>query len=245
MDIVQLRAKLARRFRRTCEGANADPSDGALEDALETARRELSKKFPKTMMFEFRAGSDGVVDITVDDNGTEVPAQVLSVTGVYIRDRGWAGLPYQSGPSEIFGNPSLGFMDSKLRDSFNRPVDFTRQGNRLKLIGRLTDYPELSEVNLWHITDVNLPATYRGIILYHTMMEWDDIPEWMEELIITRALISIMDDAVISKDGVIRLPSPMGYFEFDGGHNFRLMRENLKAQWESDTTPGTFAMFHG
>lgn len=229
MDITQLRGKLARRFRSKCSGANADPSDSSLEDALDTARRELGKKFPKPELYDFSADSNGVVELVEDIDGVTEPIQVISVTGVYIQDRGWAGYPHKSSPSEIFGAPSLGIMDSKIRDSFNRSVDFIRHGHKLRIVERL-EAPNRG---------------IKGIALINRPLEWADIPEWQEELIIKRALIAILEDGVINKDGLVRLPSPMGYFEFDGGHNFRQMRDNLRAEWEAETTPGTYGLMHG
>jgi hypothetical protein len=224
LTLDDLLPKLQHKVERSCGGAAPDTS--VLVDMLERTRFEYSTYSPQLETFDFTLRDDES-RVTVTKNGD--PADIVAAVGVYIEDvvpsfplgQGfgagtigpaltWQGFEGSHAAYESREMPSILFTQARYRKAYYRAVSFTRN-NHVFLIIRP---PAMTSVT--------------GTIVYGAAKEWDEIPRMDERIILDRSLAEFIDDTLISESaGVIRIPTPHGPFEFDGGRVLLSLRDRL------------------
>lgn len=237
MDLEALLTKLQHRVQRECSTSEVDTSH--LLEMLERARYEYSRYSPSTKLFDF----------TLPDNETRVailnqegdPASVVSVIGVFLRDpvpsfplgqglgagpsadyhqqRSWSGF-VEGGPTayDTREMPSILFTEARYRDAYYRTITYYRTENQLTLVK-----PQ------------SLGGDTVGVVVYTAVREWGEMPIHDERLLLDRALAEFIDDTLVGgQAGVVRIPTPHGSFEFDGGTTLIALRDRLIDNFEGN-----------
>jgi len=220
--LADLQAKLQSRIEDRCGAA---PTLDSLEAALDHARYEYSRYVPHIKTKTFTLPLNEVRVSLTDDQGN--PEDVVFVEGVYIKQsvpstplgQGTGSLQRSSFDYDEFetsGNgylrelPSVEYMRGRYRELYSREVTFYRNFHELVVVR-----PSLME-------------TVEGIVLYGTAFNWDALPTMEERYILDRALAEYIDSHLVSDaGGIIRIPTPNGSFEFDGGRVLLSLRDKL------------------
>jgi hypothetical protein len=226
LNLSDLLPKLQNKVERSCGGVAPDSS--VLVDMLERARFEYSTYTPSVELFDFTLAEQDTLVVVLKDGE---PAEVVSAMGVYIRDsvpsfplaQGHGNTTYHGrvnawpwqgfDGSHSFDNremPSILFTQAAYRDAYYRTVSYVRNDH----VFRILRPPTLERVE--------------GVIMYGGVRAWADIPRHDERLILDRATAEFIDDTLILESaGVIRIPTPNGPFEFDGGRTLLALRDRL------------------
>lgn len=234
MDLEALLTKLQYRVQRECDTSEVDTTH--LLEMLDRARFEYSRYSPATKTFDFTLLDTETRVAILDGNGD--PASVVSIVGVFLRDpvssfplgqgygapldggylsqRSWSSFN-ESGPMpyDTREMPSILFTEAQYRGAYYRSVSYYRTEN------------ELIVVKPQNITDAS------GVIVYTAVRTWDEMPIQDERLLLDRALVEFIDDTLVkSQAGIVRIPTPHGSFEFDGGATLLSLRNHLLENFE-------------
>ena len=238
MKLNELLPQLEHRVQRECSTSEVDTT--YLEDMLDRARYEYSRYNPRVRTFDFALPNDSTLVTVLDDQ--QEPAQVVAAVGAYIKDyapsaplgqgrgapppthggtfhsqRDWHAFtgeaPFASDVREM---PSILFTEARYRDFYYQEVSYYR-----------------SEHVFTIIRPPALRGTVEGVIVYGAVRDWDELPQHDQRLILDRALAEFIDDTLVGgQAGLVRIPSPHGSFEFDGGRVLLALRDRLIERFE-------------
>lgn len=236
MTLDDLLPKFQVRVERACGGAMLGVDD--LSDVLERARQEYSRYSPAQGFYDFTLTDTDRVSL-LDEAGA--PISVVAVFNIFLMDsvpsyplgqgfgapingRGaesdWAGFTGQTSWAENRDMPSILFTQAKYRDAYWVNVSWYRNGADLVVIRPLGR------------------SRIQGVVHYGAERPWSDIPAFDERLIIDRALVEFIDTRLILSDaGRVRIPTPHGSFEFDGGAVLLSLRNKLLENFQDQLTP--------
>lgn len=195
-----------------CKGVDS----AVLEEILEESRIFYGQYNPITRVVPFRLDA-GVYTVVLD-------TEPLAVEGVYVNQRAHAMLPVSNHLANLYADPEYSsaahpgrFSAAQSRldamyEDYNTPeVGWQKIGNTLRLLPPL-EWPLVGEV---HIAAIR---------------EWDEIPIWAQTPIIKLSLVALVDRFTSNAGGLLRIPTPNGYFEFDGGRVMQNMRSKLETE---------------
>ena len=235
MYLEELLPRLQHRVQRECAIDTIDASH--LEELLDRARYAYSTYDPAIRFFDFGLAEDGeTVEVTKDDQ----PAQVISTVLVAIRDyapsfplgqgrgappqggdnleqRAWAAFEGGAMPEGgVFEMPSILFSEARYRDYYYREVSYYRNQHQFLII-----------------RPRGLNGSLTGVIVYGAVRDWDELPRHHERLYLDYALAEFIDDLLVGEQaGLVRIPTPHGSFEFDGGRVLLALRDRLMERFE-------------
>lgn len=223
MNLADLQLALQGRVVKSCGGAEPDPA--ALTPYLDEARFDLGLHVPVRLVQEFHLGpGDTILELERDGQ----PAQVVYCEGVYIEERG-RGDPFDFPtapriPADYFG--AAFYRDNYAR--YTMPVEHYRNANVLTVVK-----PRFTE-------------SLDGVVLYGVVPEWADLDEFQTNLIIDRAQVGFIDHILLTgKGGLVKIPTPTGPFEFDGGRVLLALRDRLMDGFNARVAQRTSTLFHG
>lgn len=155
----------------------------------------------------------------------ETSEEIVSVLAVYSSNRlDDFGYPFDVLPS-IYGtnvdptftysmnmdsgysSPSLQYIASYYREKASNECDFMVYGNRI--------IPTLTTV----------PA--RVVAVYGVVPTWEEVPEKDFRLFYNFVLGTSMQQGMSANVGAIKVPTPVGFFEFDGGKSSQTASKSL------------------
>ena len=225
MNLDDLLPKFQHRIDRVC--VDPPPDASILEGMLDRARYDYSTYQPIERSFDFTL-TDTEDRVAVLENGA--PAEVVSTIGVFIHD-GAPSFPLGQGHGSALDRapestwyafegthaaydaremPSILFTHARYRRYYWREVTYYRANHDYRIIRPPT------------------MTTVTGVILYGAVRPWEDIPAQDERLLLDRALVEFIDDTLVGETaGLIRIPTPHGSFEFDGGSVLLSLRNRL------------------
>ena len=229
MTLIDLQTALAARIQKAC-GAEIDPA--TLTPYLEAARAIISLQLYSQEVLAFTLSqSETTVAITL-----EAEEAVLAVYDILIEDN-VPSYPLQDHPLPVDGSyeliydrsvnetPSLLFIEAKYRKMYTRKVDFIQRNNSVEIIK-----PDGFE-------DI------KGIIIYNALQRFEDLASWLELYLLDAALSRwITDHLITGKIGLIRVPTPDGSFEFDGGRALIALQDKIDDNVKG-LSPRTFVGF--
>lgn len=224
LDLVDLQFLLRDKVEKSCNGVQLDPV--AMTPHLDNARYDYSMHQPKRKThYQFLGEGDNTV--TLLDNGQ--PAEVIAVTDIAI-DSSYRRDPYNAGHDSI-QTPSDYYVHAAYNDRYNsntRSVSYRRDNHILYI-----DKP-------YRLNSFNI------VVQYGVMREWEDIPLHHKQLILDRALADFIDQSLVQEDaGLVRIPTPDGSFEFDGGRVLLALRDRLIDNFDRKIKARTTAFFNG
>ncbi len=209
--------------KSACEGASTD----LLVAVLEEARVEYSMHSPTTKIFTVIMNDLNPV-ITLEE-------EPFAVTAVYI-----SSSQYQTGlefPSDFFNvrpyfmpgssyDPALARVEHMYQDYTTEEASFIRNDNQIRIT---SSFSFGSKVEIY----------------VSTMRNWNEVPEWGKPTIVKLALIKLIDRVTTSSEGLMRIPTPSGYFEFDGGRVMQNLRTKLADETYTTLKSRTHALKTG
>ena len=231
MQLADLQAKLQSRIENRC---GAGPTLDSLEGPLDHARFEYSRYTPKMKTQEFTLPLDEIRVSLRDDLGE--PEQVIYIEGVYVHDDVPSTPLGQGYGSSIDGGtvgavrelPSVYHMRSRYREKYQREVQFYRNFHEMVIVR---------------------PTTMErvvGIVVFGVVQDWADLPVFEEKYLLDRAVAEFIDQNLVSESGgLVRIPSPNGSYEFDGGRVLLSLRDKLIDGFEDHLGVRTSGIFSG
>lgn len=231
MHLVDLQAKLQSRIENRC---GAGPTLDALEGPLDHARYEYSRYVPRMKSQPFSL-PENEIRVSLRDSVGD-PEQVVFVEGVYTEGdvpssplgQGYGSTPEDIDPDLYKELPNIYYMQSRYREKYKHEVEFYRNFHELVVVRHRT------------------MGTLKGVVLFGTVHEWADLPVFEEKYILDRAMAEFIDQHLVSEmGGLIRIPTPNGSFEFDGGRVLIALRDRLVDGFEDYLAPRTAGVFSG
>ena len=235
MHLETLLPQLLQRAKRLCNDSVPDSSHA--EEMLERTRREYSRFDPVLKAFDFTLGVDDDAVTVLDD---DEPAEIVATRGVYIKDyaashplgqgsgaapvglssytsqHDWYAFEGSTPPAGgVREMPSILFTEARYRDAYHREVEYLRNEHHYTIVRPRT-----------------LSSAVEGVIVYGAVRRWDELPQHAERLILDRALAEYLDDVLVGSAGLVRIPTPHGSFEFDGGRTLLALRDRLIERFE-------------
>lgn len=221
--LSSLVSKLRTRFgESTVEcGASSDEAKNCqsittetLIDVLEEARIEYSTYQPMQRILKFAVSSY--------NPEIELGFEPYAVTGVYVNDSyGYGpGYDYEAGVPRLgrspylaryFADPALARVDNTYLDYSTPEATYIRAGTKIFITSPLS------------------PASQATVHL-SGIRDWSEMPEWAEVTLVKLGLIKLIDRVTTSSEGLLRIPTPTGYFEFDGGRVMQNLRSKLEVE---------------
>lgn len=248
MTATEFKAQLATRVKAAVDGTPPDPA--TISDSfVEQTRREYGRHRPFPAILPFDLASDEVwVDLPAGED-------VVAIEGAYQVDLNAVGsnrlLP--SGD----GTPSLQIISAIFRGAYQAELEVQRYGQRLYLIrehsdnlGGSTIANEFGITPVYHYGEGNY-APYgandaiAGVVVYHRLPAWEEIPEGDIPLLLKYALSDWIDQHAVTIDGRIRIPTGHGYFEFDGGSAILRLSQRLRKEFYDELLIPTAGAFQG
>lgn len=232
MNLDTLLPKFQFRIQRACGGFTPDLDD--LTDVLERARQEYSRYDPAAGFYDFTLTDSDRVSL-LDGEGD--PISVVAVFGVYLQDSvpsyplgqglgaprdstSWTDFTGQTSWTEQRAMPSILFTQAKYRDAYWATASWYRDNHEITIV-RPIGY-----------------NTITGVVHYGGERSWAQVPAFDERLILDRALVDFIDTRLILHDaGRVRIPTPHGSFEFDGGATLLSLRNHLLENFEGQLSP--------
>lgn len=212
MVFEDLQGRLLQRVQRQLSSPPIDPEQ--LVDSLEHARSEYNRFSPRVEVFEFYlADGDEHVAILNPDNS---PVEVFSCFGVYGKFTGPVSDPFGF-VNQGASMPSNAFFNARYRDAYKHELLYYRNHHEF-IITR-------PSVNVREV---------EGVIVYGTGHTWAQLPALDEKILLDRALAEWLDNVLVQGSaGLVRIPTPHGSFEFDGGRILLSLRDKLIEGFES------------
>lgn len=204
------------RARFSDSAAQCGASSSAVENCM-TVSTELLQDILEEVRIEYSTYKplEKIISVRPDylESKVEFDEEPLAVLAVYARTQKYLEFPsnfYNLRPfyTDYNIDPALDRIKDTYFNYENPDISYSRIGKTLHLHTPI-DYPSEIQVHL---------ATLRS---------WSEIPHEAIPIIMKMALIRLIDRVTTSSEGLLRIPSPTGYFEFDGGRVMQSLRTKL------------------
>lgn len=204
-----------------CQSMSTD----LLRDVLDEARLEYSQYNPIEEVLTINSVSNSAPSFNL-------PYEPFAITGVYTFDE------YSFGAIEIpnilsrqylanyYADPALARVDAMHFDYGNPEATFIRHGKNIRITSPLS-------------------AASKVEVHVHRMRSWAEMPEWSEPVLIKLGLIKLIDQTTTASGGLLRIPTPTGYFESDGGRVMQNLRTKLADEVFRIIQPNTHGIMQG
>lgn len=243
MTLEDLRNQVLQYIRKQCGGVDADPS-AVPDELLEAARIEYGRHRPVLEVLPF--------SLSGDENLVQLPdVELVTVMAAYHMNLNRMGDNLI--PPDGSGWPSLRFIDARFRDVFGPQLEFMELPEGVYIIREVEGargYPDLT-VGSDHYYHYHFePGNYsvdplEGALVIAKLPSWEQLPVSALTLLTKYAFSEWALQAVVQKNGLLRVPTGDGYFEYDGGKYVLMVANGMRDEFYNEVNVPTSALSKG